>query len=171
MPVTILTGFLGSGKTTLLNRILKEQHGKKIAVIENEFGAVGVDDKLVMEQKHQEEAIIEVMNGCICCTVRQDLVETIIEMKKKYIDTGKIDYIIIETTGMADPAPILQTFLLNDEIQEFCKIDSCLTICDSPTLVMRLEEDREEGCENEAVEQVCFADKVFLNKIDLVSRE
>ena len=130
VPITILTGFLGSGKTTLLNRILKENHGKKIAVIENEFGAVGIDDKLVLEQKHQEEIIIEVMNGCICCTVRQDLVETIKEMKEKYIDTGKIDYIIIETTGMADPAPILQTFLLNDEIAEWTNIDSCLTICD-----------------------------------------
>jgi G3E family GTPase len=152
VPITILTGFLGSGKTTLLNRILKEQHGKKIAVIENEFGAVGVDDKLVIEEKHTGEAIIEVMNGCICCTVRKDLVETIKEMKKKYIDSGKIDYIIIETTGMADPRPILQTFLLNDEIQTFCKIDSCLTVCDSPSIVMRIEEEREEGCENEAVE-------------------
>ena len=171
IPVTILTGFLGSGKTTLLNRILKENHGKKIAVIENEFGAVGIDDKLVLEQKHQEESIIEVMNGCICCTVRQDLVETIQEMKKKYIDTGKIDYILIETTGMADPAPILQTFLLNDEIQEWAKVDSCLTICDATQIVQRMEEDREEGCENEAVEQVCFADKIFLNKIDLADRE
>ena len=111
------------------------------------------------------------MNGCICCTVRQDLVETLIEMKKKYIDSGKIDYIIIETTGMADPAPILQTFMLNEEIRAFSKIDSCLTICDSPSIVMRMEEDREEGCENEAVEQVCFADKIFLNKIDLCTRE
>ena len=135
VPVTILTGFLGSGKTTLLNRILKENHGKKIAVIENEFGAVGVDDKLVLEEKHQEEAIVEVMNGCICCTVRQDLVETIVDMKKKYIDTGKIDYIIIETTGMADPAPILQTFLLTDEILEWAKIDSCITICDASQIV------------------------------------
>lgn len=116
VPVTILTGFLGSGKTTLLNRILKENHGKKIAVIENEFGAVGVDDQLVKEKTHQEEQIIEVMNGCICCTVRQDLVATILAMKEKYVDTGKIDYILIETTGMADPAPILQSFLINEEV-------------------------------------------------------
>ena len=92
-------------------------------------------------------------------------------MKKKYVDTAKIDYIIIETTGMADPAPVLQTFLINEEVQEFCKIDSCVTICDSSQIVLRLEEDREEGCENEAVEQVCFADKIFLNKVDLCNRE
>ena len=136
MPVTILTGFLGSGKTTLLNRILRENHGKKIAVIENEFGAVGVDDKLVQDAIiNTEEAIIEVMNGCICCTVREDLVTTILEMKKKYKGTGKIDYIIIETTGMADPAPVLQTFILNEEVKEWTKIDSCLTICDGTNIV------------------------------------
>lgn len=136
VPVTILTGFLGSGKTTLLNRILRENHGKKIAVIENEFGAVGVDDKLVQDAIiNTEEAIIEVMNGCICCTVREDLVTTILEMKKKYKGTGKIDYIIIETTGMADPAPVLQTFILNEEVKEWTKIDSCLTICDGTNIV------------------------------------
>lgn len=171
IPVTILTGFLGSGKTTLLNRILKENHGKRIAVIENEFGAVGVDDKLVEFQEYQDEAIIEVMNGCICCTVRQDLITTIKEMKEKYFDTNKLDYIIIETTGMADPAPIIQTFLIDEKIQEWTKIDSCITICDASQIVLRLEEDREEGCENEAVEQVCFADKIFLNKVDLCNRE
>ena len=92
------------------------------------------------------------MNGCICCTVRKDLVDTLIEMKKKYVNTGKIDYILIETTGMADPAPILQTFLLDDEVQEWTTIDSCLTICDGTQIVERMAEDREEGCENEAVE-------------------
>ena len=171
IPVTILTGFLGSGKTTLLNRILKENHGKRIAVIENEFGAVGVDDKLVEFQDYKDEAIIEVMNGCICCTVRSDLITTIKEMKEKYFDTDKLDYILIETTGMADPAPIIQTFLIDETIQQWTKIDSCITICDASQIVLRLEEDREEGCENEAVEQVCFADKIFLNKIDLCSRE
>lgn len=116
IPVTILTGFLGSGKTTLLNRILKENHGKRIAIIENEFGAEGVDDKLIEFKQYQDEAIIEIMNGCICCTVRQDLITTIKEMKEKYFDTNKLDYIIIETTGMADPAPIIQTFLIDEEI-------------------------------------------------------
>ena len=107
IPITILTGFLGSGKTTLLNRILSENHGKKIAVIENEFGAEGIDQKLVADYKMDSEQIIEVMNGCICCTVREDLTATLMEMKKKYIDTNKIEYIIIETTGMADPAPVI----------------------------------------------------------------
>ena len=166
-PITILTGFLGSGKTTLLNRILKENHGKKIAVIENEFGAIGVDEKLVLDYKMDEEAIIEVMNGCICCTVREDLTATLLEMKAKYVDTGRIDYIIIETTGMADPAPVIQTFYAKPEIEEWSYVDACITVADGTCIVERLNDDREEGCENEAVEQVCFADKVLLNKVDL----
>ena len=97
--------------------------------------------------------------------------ETLIQMKEKYIDTGKIDYIIIETTGMADPAPILQTFMLDDEVEEWTNIDSCITVCDASQIAMRMAEDREEGCENEAVEQVCFADKILLNKIDLCTTE
>lgn len=170
-PITILTGFLGSGKTTLLNRILRENHGKKIAVIENEFGAEGIDQKLVADYKMDEEAIIEVMNGCICCTVREDLTETLMEMKRKYVDTGKIDYIIIETTGMADPAPVIQTFYAKPEVEAWAYVDACITVCDATQIKERLEEDREEGCENEAVEQVCFSDKVLLNKIDLATPE
>ena len=103
--------------------------------------------------------------------MREDLVDTILEMKKKYKDTDKIDYIIIETTGMADPGPVLQTFLLNEEVKEWTRIDSCLTICDGSNIVQRLEDDREEGKVNEAIEQVCFADKIFLNKTDLCTRE
>ena len=170
-PVTILTGFLGSGKTTLLNRILKENHGHKIAVVENEFGAQGIDQTLVGSMEHNEEQIIEVMNGCICCTVRADLIESLNNMKTKYIDTGKIDYIIIETTGMADPAPLLQTFLIDEELQKWTSLDACITVCDTSQIVMRMDEPRAKGCENESVEQVCFADKVLLNKIDLCNRE
>ena len=168
IPVTILTGFLGSGKTTLLNRILSENHGKKIAVIENEFGAVGVDQSLVLDFKHDDEAIVEVMNGCICCTVREDLATTLMDMKHKYIDSGRIDYIVIETTGMADPAPVIQTFYAKPEVEDVYYVDACITLCDVNVIVDRLSEDREEGCENEAVEQVCFADKILLTKVDLV---
>ena len=111
------------------------------------------------------------MNGCICCTVREDLAVTLCEMKTKYIDTGKIDYIILETTGMADPAPVLQTFFIHPDIQDWAYVDACITVCDGTNIVTRMSEDREEGCENEAVEQVCFADKILLNKIDICSEE
>lgn len=170
-PITIITGFLGSGKTTLLNRILSENHGHKIAVIENEFGAVGIDEKLIVTSKFDEEQIIEIMNGCVCCQVREDLATTLCEMKEKYIDTEKIDYIILETTGMADPGPVISTFLIHPDIQEWAYVDSCITVADGTQIVDQLMDDREEGCENEAVEQVCFADKVFLNKVDLCSEE
>ena len=169
-PITILTGFLGSGKTTLLNRILKENHGKKIAVIENEFGAIGIDQSLVKDYKMDSEQIVEIMNGCICCTVREDLATTLMEMKAKYVDQGKIDYIIIETTGMADPAPVIQTFYAKPEIEDWSYVDACITVCDATCIVDRLNDDREEGCENEAVEQVCFSDKILLNKIDLMNK-
>merc|ERR1712232_689302 len=116
-------------------------------------------------------AIIEVMNGCICCTVREDLATTLMEMKTKYVDTGKITNIIIETTGMADPAPVIQTFYAKPEIEKDFFVDACITVCDASCIIDRLRDDREEGCENEAREQVCFADKVLLNKIDPVSEE
>lgn len=111
------------------------------------------------------------MNGCVCCTVRKDLVDALKQMKEKYIDTGKIDYIIIETTGMADPAPVLQSFLVDENLQSWTNLDSLITVCDTSQIVMRMNEKRSEGCENEAIEQVCFADKVLLNKIDLCNRE
>jgi G3E family GTPase len=101
---------------------------------------------------HSEEQIIEVMNGCICCTVRKDLVDTLKNMKEKYVDTGKIDYIIIETTGMADPAPLLQTFLLDDDLTVWTRLDACITVCDTSQIVLRMNEERSEGCENESVE-------------------
>jgi len=167
VPVTILTGFLGSGKTTLLNHILTQQHGKKIAVIENEFGDVGIDDALLKQniKEHTGEDVIEMMNGCICCTVRQDLVEVI---KRLAARKGQLDAIVIETTGLADPAPVAQTFFVDDAVSAFCKLDGIVTLIDAKNVEQHLEEVKPEGVENEAVEQVAFADRLILNKIDTV---
>ena len=111
------------------------------------------------------------MNGCVCCTVREDLATTLLDMKEKYVDKDKIDYIVLETTGMADPGPVLSTFLMHHDIQEWAYVDACITVADGTQIVDQLNDDREEGCENEAVEQICFADKVLLNKIDLCSTQ
>merc|ERR1719240_20189 len=131
VPVTILTGFLGSGKTTLLNYILTQDHGKKLAIIENEFGEVGIDDKLLAKntKMQSEEEIIEMMNGCLCCTVRQDLV-VVLEKLNKRLKKGtlKLDGIVIETTGMADPAPIAQTFFVDEDIQASFRLDGIVTL-------------------------------------------
>jgi len=166
IPVTILTGYLGSGKTTFVNYLLKEDHGHKFAIIENEFGEVGIDDGLVLQS---EEEIIEMMNGCICCTVREDLIDTI----KKLIETrkGKFDHILIETTGLADPAPVAQTFYVDDDMSRLCRLDSIITFIDAKFTLQHLEEEKPEGVENEAHEQVAFADVLILNKTDLVSPE
>ena len=166
IPVTILTGYLGSGKTTFVNYLLKEKHGHKFAIIENEFGAVGIDDGLVLQS---EEEIIEMMNGCICCTVREDLITTIqslIETKK-----GKFNHIIIETTGLADPAPVAQTFFVDENVQKLCRLDSIITFIDAKFTGQHLDEIKPEGVENEAHEQVAFADVLVLNKTDLVTAE
>merc|ERR1740139_63695 len=170
IPVTIITGFLGSGKTTLLNRILKENHGKRIAVIENEFGEVGIDDALIEAgPMTTEENIIEMNNGCICCTVRGDLIAGLKKMVKNSQKTGKhLDGVIIETTGLADPAPVAQTFFADDFVQSKLALDGILTVVDAKHLVMHLDEEKPEGVENEAVEQVAFADRILLNKTDLV---
>jgi len=170
VPVLVLTGFLGSGKTTLLNHILSADHGKKIAVIENEFGVVGVDEGLLVAQEASEDTIIEVKNGCICCTVRGDLVETLHKIKKK-MKNKKIDHIIIETTGLADPAPVCQTFFIEDDIAKVFRIDAVVTVVDAKHILQHLHEEKPKGVQNEAVEQIAFADKILLNKTDLATEE
>lgn len=166
IPVTVLTGFLGAGKTTFVNYMMKENHGKKIAIIENEFGEVGVDDGLVMESK---EEVIEMLNGCICCTVREDLVDVLKKLLKER--RHKFDYIVIETTGLADPAPVAQTFFVHDELKDHFYLDAIVTFVDCQNTPDHLQEEKEGGVKNEAVEQVAFADVLVLNKTDLVDED
>ena len=163
IPVSIITGYLGSGKTTFINYLLKQNHGYKFAIIENEFGEVGIDNDLVLKT---DEEIIEMMNGCICCTVREDLIVTI----KKLISTqkDKFNHILIETTGLADPAPVAQTFFIDEEISKLCKLDAIITFIDCKYTLQHLNEQKPEGVENEAHEQVAFADVLILNKTDLI---
>lgn len=165
IPVTILTGFLGSGKTTFVNYMLKEHHGLRLAIIENEFGEVSVDDALVLQTN---EEIIEMLNGCICCTVRDDLIVAL----KRLVHTkrGLFDAIIIETTGLADPAPVAQTFFVDETIRDLFRLDAIVTFVDAKHLTDHINEVKPEGIENESVEQVAFADILVINKIDLVSR-
>ncbi len=159
IPVTVLTGYLGAGKTTLLNRILSEPHGKKYAVIVNEFGEIGIDNDLVIGA---DEEVFEMNNGCICCTVRGDLVRIIAGLMRR---KGKFDAIIVETTGLADPAPVAQTFFVDDDIKSRARLDAVVTVADAKWLSERLKDAPE------AKNQVAFADVILVNKTDLVSPE
>jgi G3E family GTPase len=159
IPVTVLTGYLGAGKTTLLNRILSEPHGKKFAVIVNEFGEVGIDNELVV---NADEEVFEMNNGCICCTVRGDLVRIIDGLMRR---KGKFDAIIVETTGLADPAPVAQTFFMDEQVGAKTKLDAVVTVADAKWLKDRLKDAPE------AKNQIAFADVIVLNKTDLVTPE
>lgn len=159
IPVTVLTGYLGSGKTTLLNRILSEDHGKRYAVIVNEFGEIGIDNELIVES---EEEIYEMNNGCVCCTVRGDLIRVVEGLMRR---PGRFDAIIVETTGLADPAPVAQTFFMDDDVRTKTRLDAVVALVDAKHLPLRLKDSRE------AEDQIAFADVVILNKTDLVSEE
>lgn len=157
IPVTVLTGFLGSGKTTLLNRILRENHGKKIAVIENEFGEIGIDQALVIDA---DEEVFEMNNGCICCTVRGDLIRILGNLMKR---RDRFDHVVVETTGLADPGPVAQTFFVDDELRELFALDGIVTLVDAKHVHLHLESS------SECKEQIAFADVLVLNKADLVT--
>ena len=158
-PVTVLTGYLGAGKTTLLNRILTEDHGKKYAVIVNEFGEIGIDNDLIVGA---DEEVFEMNNGCVCCTVRGDLIRVVQGLMRR---KGRFDAIIIETTGLADPGPVAQTFFVDDDVKAKSRLDSVTTVVDAKHILLRLSDSKVVR------EQIAFADQIVLNKADLVSED
>jgi G3E family GTPase len=158
-PVTVLTGYLGAGKTTLLNRILSEDHGKRYAVIVNEFGEIGIDNDLVVGA---DEEVFEMNNGCVCCTVRGDLIRVVQGLTKR---KGRFDAIVVETTGLADPGPVAQTFFVDEDVKAKTVLDSVTTVVDAKHILLRLSDSPE------AMEQIAFADQIVLNKTDLVSAD
>ena len=159
IPVTVLTGYLGAGKTTLLNRILSENHGKRYAVIVNEFGEIGIDNDLIVES---DEEIYEMNNGCICCTVRGDLIRVVEGLMRR---PGRFDAIVVETTGLADPVPVAQTFFMDEDVKSKTRLDAVVALVDAKHLPLRLKDSRE------AEDQIAFADVIVLNKTDLVTPE
>jgi len=167
-PITVITGFLGAGKTTFVNYILKEQNEWKICVLENEFGEVSIDDGLVAESMDAPEDLITMDNGCVCCSVRGDLVRTLGQLSKRRKD---FDAILLETTGLADPAPIVYTVQTNSKMSDNYFIDSIVCLADAKHIQIHLDEKKPEGAVNEALQQVAFADKILLNKVDLVTEE
>ncbi|MCC6203877.1 MAG: GTP-binding protein [Hyphomicrobiales bacterium] len=159
IPVTVLTGYLGAGKTTLLNRILSENHGKRYAVIVNEFGEIGIDNDLIVES---DEEIYEMNNGCVCCTVRGDLIRVVEGLMRR---PGRFDAIVVETTGLADPVPVAQTFFMDEDVRSKTRLDAVVALVDAKHLPLRLKDSKE------AEDQIAFADVVVLNKTDLVTPE